>query len=65
MTGNYAIVDDAGNVLNVAVWDGSAPWVTDGTKVLVPDGAPAEPGGTYVPDADVQDRWVRAPSDGG
>lgn len=47
--GRYAIVDqDTGDVVNVVEWDGQAPYSPAGDLVEVPEGEPAEPGGTYT-----------------
>lgn len=61
MTGRYALVELSGAIVNVVVWDGSTVWPVGPSAVFVPEGAPAEPGGSYLPDAVEGDRWVRAP----
>ena len=45
----YAIVDANGNVINVAMWDGTTPWTpAGGTAVLIPAGSEASIGWTYA-----------------
>lgn len=59
----YAVTDADGNIENVVVWDGSTPWEPgEGkTKVEVPEGVPAEPGGKYRKGKPDGEKWERAP----
>ena len=51
-------MDDDGNIVNVAVWDGQDDWnPPEGEVVEIPDGVPAEPGGRRRPDG----VWERKP----
>jgi hypothetical protein len=44
----YAIVDAAGNVTNVIIWDGKPPWKPPADCVAIKAGPPVGIGWTYA-----------------